>query len=76
MATIPRRSAVWDERRNTSRAHAPSPTALRDALQVCERLRQTEPALVRWVLDGHPLLTEAEHVARFGEPYEKARRRR
>jgi hypothetical protein len=59
---------VWDEHRNTSRVFPVSPDALPAALKACAGI---EPALRRWVEDGHPTLTEAEHVQRFGESYVK-----
>lgn len=68
--------AGWDDRRNTSRVTMPLPNALPDALGALERLRREQPALVRWVEDGAPRLTEAEHVERFGEPHAGRARRR
>ncbi len=73
---IPQQASVWDEGRNTSRLRRPSPTALPDALKALAQLRRSHPELVRWLEDGHPRLTEAEHVERFGESYETTRRRR
>lgn len=66
----------WDDHRNTSRLQLPPPNALPDALRALERLRLEQPALVAWVEDGAPRLTEAEHVERFGEPHAGRRGRR
>ena len=67
--------ARWDERRNTSRVFKPPPDALPNALRSLRALRESHPGLVAWLADGHPTLTEAEHVERFGEPYATHRRR-
>jgi hypothetical protein len=32
-------------------------------------------AHAKWVTDGYPTLTEAEHLERFGEPYTKKAKR-
>lgn len=66
----------WDRRRNTSRAVPPEFGSVTLALAALARLRDDDPALVQWILDGHPTLTEAEHAARFGGPYKPRRRRR
>lgn len=63
--------ADWDYGRNTSAVRPPAPGALKRALDALAELRARDPALVRWILDGHPTLTEAEHVRRFGGPYER-----
>jgi hypothetical protein len=68
--TIPRQSSVFDERRNTSRVWPVPPDALPTALKA---LRTLDPALRRWIEDGHPRLTDDEHRARFGEPYRATR---
>lgn len=73
MATIPAQSSAWDERRNTSRVFAVPPGAVNEALRA---LQTIDPAVRRWIEDGHPLLTEDEHVARFGQPYKTGRGRR
>lgn len=49
------------------------PGSVAAALAALRNLRRTHPALVTWILDGHPTLTEAEHLQRFGEPYRRAR---
>lgn len=59
----------FDEHRNTSRTWAVPPNALPDALKSLAALRRSDPALVQWLEDGHPRLTEASHSERFGEPY-------
>lgn len=67
---LPRqRGAGWDERRNTSRVFPVPVAAPGEYRRQFERLRHEQPALVQWILDGHPTLTEAEHLGRFGEPY-------
>lgn len=66
----------FDERRNTSRVFPVPPTALPDALASLAALRRNDPALVRWIEDGHPTLTADEHVARFGGPYIVTRSRK
>lgn len=71
---IPRQDIRWDEHRNTSRVFPVPPGALDEALRSLAALRRNDPALVRWLEDGHPRLTEAEHVARFGGPYKRHRR--
>ena len=66
----------WDERRNTSQVFPVPPDALPNALRALAALRRDQPALVQWIEDGHPTLTEAEHLERFGEPYRCVRSRR
>jgi hypothetical protein len=61
--------AVWDDRRNTSRVVPVSPNAWKECREACERWARDNPAHFRWLLDGHPTMTHAEHVERFGEPY-------
>jgi hypothetical protein len=73
---IPRQSPVYDESRNSSQVRPPSPTALRDALASLRSIRASQPSLVRWIEDNYPLLTEAEHVERFGESYQASKPRR
>lgn len=72
---IPKQTPHFDERRNTSRTFAVPPNALPDALRALAGLRARDPELVRWIEDGHPNLTDAEHVERFGEPYNGKRAR-
>lgn len=73
---IPKQTPHFDERRNTSRTFAVSPNALPDALRALARLRVTDPDLVRWIEEGHPTLTAAEHFERFGAEHEGKRARR
>ena len=61
----------FDPRRNSSARRPPAPDALGNALHALERFRASDPALVRWIEDGHPRLTEDEHVQRFGRPYKR-----
>jgi hypothetical protein len=73
---IPRQSSVWDERRNSSRVFPVPPGAVEDCDRALARWQAEEPAHARWILDGCPTLTDAEHVARFGVPYTATKRRR
>jgi len=73
--SLPRQSAIFDERRNSSRVFPVPPDALPNALRALAALRREQPALVAWLEDGHPSLTDAEHVARFGESYKGVRAR-
>lgn len=70
------RGSLFNERRNTSRVFAVPPHAYADATRALAALRRDQPALVRWLEDGHPTLTHDEHQARFGEPYRGVRSRR
>jgi hypothetical protein len=63
----------FDERRNTSRVWPVSPNALPEALSALAALRRNDPALVCWIEDGHPRLTESEHRERFGCDYRRTR---
>jgi hypothetical protein len=74
--TLPRQHSPFDERRNTSQVFPVPPNALPDARRALVILRREHPELVRWLLDGHPTLTEAEHVDRFGGPYNGVKRKR
>ncbi len=58
-----------DVRANTSQVIAVPPGAVQEALRTLERFRRDEPAMVQWLLDGHPTLTDEEHIERFGEAY-------
>lgn len=69
--SIPKQAVIWDESRNSSRERRPEPNAVRNALASLAALRRSDPALVQWVLDGHPNLTDDEHVARFGVSYRR-----
>lgn len=72
---VPYAAAQWDEHRNTSRVFPVPPGALQAAERALERLRAEQPALVAWIAEGAPTLSEAEHLARFGEPYQRRRGR-
>lgn len=74
-AAIPKQSSTWDERRNTSQVRPVPPDALPNALRALATLRRDQPALVAWLKDGAPTMTEAEHLERFGEPYRGKGRR-
>lgn len=52
-----------------------APGPLRDALAATAALRRDDPALAKWILQGHPNLTEREHVERFGGPYTVTRKK-
>jgi hypothetical protein len=71
---VPGDKAAWDERRNTSRRIEPPPDAAEKALESCAALRRSDPALVKWIEDGHPTMTEQEHYDRFKCRYEHRRR--
>lgn len=73
---IPKQKSVWDDKRNTSRVRPVPPDALPNALAALARLRASDPALVKWIEDGYPTLTEDEHVQRFGEPHPSRTRAR
>jgi hypothetical protein len=60
----------WDQRRNTSQLQPVPPDALPNARRALSALRRAEAALVAWIEEGYPLLTEDEHIARFGEPWQ------
>lgn len=65
----------FDERRNTSRTFPVPPEALPNARRALAAFKRDNPELYAWIADGAPRLTEAEHVARFGVPYDGKRRR-
>jgi hypothetical protein len=73
---IPRQSSTWDERRNSSRVFPVPPGAVEDAERALRRWQAEAPAHAQWILDGYPTLTDADHVARFGEPYTGPKRRK
>lgn len=68
--------ARWDEHRNTSRVFAVPPQTHDELRAALAHFRRTEPAHVAWIEDGHPNLTAAEHIARFGQPYKATRSRK
>lgn len=63
----------WDHRRNTSETRPGEGTA-QAALAALARFRAQNPEHAAWIEQGYPTLTNAEHVARFGVPYEGRRR--
>jgi hypothetical protein len=67
-------AARWHGRRNTSGITPVEPGALKAATEALDRLHYDQPALVQWIADGYPTMTEAEHVERFGEPYDAGAR--
>jgi hypothetical protein len=73
---IPRQSALWDARRNTSAVFGVPPEALGEALDALAAFEHAEPALYAWIAEGAPRLTEAEHVQRFGQPFNGPKARR
>lgn len=73
--TVHALGAQFDERRNTSRVFAPSPDALPNALAACAAFRRSYPEHARWISEGAPGLTDAEHVRRFGERHPSGRGR-
>ena len=73
---IPKQSVIWDEHRNSSRVFPVPPTALPEAVAALAAFRRTQPRLYEWVAQGAPTLTDAEHLARFGAPYEHRRSRK
>lgn len=75
-AITPVRGSTFNEHRNTSRVFAVPPHAHKEALASLERLRRDDPALVRWIEDGHPTLTAEQHLSRFGAPYSVRPRKR
>lgn len=48
----------------------------RALLRALAHLRATDPALVKWIEDGHPNLTDEEHFQRFGHAHPDTVRRR
>ncbi len=70
---LPKQTARWDERRNSSQVTPPPPDALPNALRALRHFRETQPELAAWIAEGHPHLTETDHLERFGQPYQKHR---
>jgi len=73
---IPGQRAVYDERRNSSHVFPVPPGAVDEADRALRRWAAENPSRVLGILDGAPTLTHAEHVARFGVPYERTRAKR
>jgi len=63
--------AGFDEHRNTSRVFPPPPGAVADALKSLKAYTKRYPKHARWLLEGHPSLSEDEHWERFGCAYKK-----
>ncbi len=63
--------AGFDEHRNTSRVFPPPPGAVTDALKASLAYQKRYPEHARWLLGGHPSMTEDEHFDRFGCYYKK-----
>jgi hypothetical protein len=73
---VPRQSAVWDERRNSSRVTPPGPAAAADARERLDSFRAQQPQLAAWVEAGAPpIRSDDEHRRWFGEPYAAPARR-
>lgn len=70
---VPGDKAQFDQRRNTSRTKPAEYGSAERALESVRALRRSDPALVKWIEDGHPNLTDEEHYARFGKRYEHGR---
>jgi hypothetical protein len=75
--SLPRQSSLFDEHRNSSRVFPVTAQDAENARRALARFAQDDPLLYAWVAEGAPRLSEAEHLARFGEPYRgvKARKR-
>lgn len=73
---IPPQASVWDRRRNTSQVQPVPSDSWRQAVAALERWAAENPGHARWIADGYPSMSEAEHRDRFGEPYRKTPRRR
>lgn len=71
MQPLPRQHTPFDERRNTSRVFPVTAQDAENARRALASFRASDPALYEWVAAGAPNLTEAEHVARFGQPYHR-----
>lgn len=74
--SLPKQHTGYDEKRNTSRVWPVTPQDGENARRALAAFRRDYPELVRWLVDGHPRLTDAEHVERFGAPYSGVRTRR
>jgi hypothetical protein len=67
--SLPRQTSRFDEHRNTSRVWPVTEQDAENARRALAAFHRSNPALVKWLEDGHPRLTDDEHVARFGESY-------
>lgn len=61
----------FDEHRNTSRVFPVVPGSATAAIVALSAWATANQAHARWLADGYPTLTEAEHVARFGNAWRK-----
>lgn len=68
---VPRAASQFDERRNSSRVFPVSEQDGINARRALAALHRDQPELCAWIKEGYPTLTEAEHLARFGEPYSR-----
>lgn len=73
---LPRQASWWDHSRNSSAVYGPLPNALPDALRALKYFRESQPELAAWIEEGAPRLSAAEHYARFGEDYDRPKRKR
>jgi hypothetical protein len=73
--SLPRQHVGFDEHRNTSRVWPVTPQDAENARRALAAFARDCPELRQWIIDGHPHLTEAEHVARFGGPYNGVKKR-
>jgi hypothetical protein len=71
--SVPRQpGGRFDERRNTSRVFPVVPGSSSEAVAALQRWARAEPEHARWIAEGHPSLTDAEHRERFGVPYKRS----
>lgn len=61
----------FDESRNTSRVFPVLPGSASHAAEALAGWARSNPEHARWITEGYPTLTEAEHAARFGGPWRK-----
>jgi hypothetical protein len=71
--SLPKQHAAYDEHRNSSRVWPVTPQDGENARRTLAAFKRDYPELHAWIVEGAPTLTEAEHVARFGEPYNGVR---
>jgi hypothetical protein len=74
--SLPKQHAHFDEHRNTSRVWPVTPQDGENARRALASFRRDHPELVAWIEAGAPRLTAAEHYARFGEDYDRPKRKR
>ena len=74
--SVPRQpGGTFDEHRNTSRVFPVAPGSGGAAVDAMRRWAAANAAHAQWIRDGYPTLTEAQHLAIFGEPYNAKRLR-